>query len=279
MSILETIKAHKLEEVAQAKKRVSEASLREVAAAQPPARGFALAVRGGRPADQPRQPGRLPRVIAEVKKASPSVGVIRPDFDPVAIAQSYEHGGAAAISCLTDEKFFQGSIDYLRRIRAAVGLPVLRKEFMLDPWQVWEARAAGADAILLIAGFVGWPELAELRSAAREAGMDVLVEIHDLEELEGALTLAPDLLGVNNRKLRSADLATDLTVTESIAPHVPPCQGLISESGIRTAQDVRRLAAVGIDGILVGEHLMREADPGAAITTRLGLGATPAIMS
>lgn len=274
MKILERIHQQKQLEVAQAHQRLDMDQLRAEALAQPPCRGFARAIRGARAADQPRQPGRSPRnvsVIAEVKKASPSVGLIREDFDPVAIARSYETGGAAAISCLTDEKFFQGSLAYLRAIRGAVGLPILRKEFIIDPLQVWEARQAGADAILLIAGFVPWVRLAELRDTAHEAGLDVLLEIHHADELEDALALNPDVLGVNNRNLRTENFKTDLATTFDLAERVPPTQTFISESGIRTREDVERLAETGIDGILVGEHLMREADPGRAIAAKLGI--------
>jgi indole-3-glycerol phosphate synthase len=270
--ILTTIKAHKLEEVAAAKKATPVEALRDEAAAQAPARGFARAIRGERGGDEPRTAGRRPRLVAEIKKASPSAGLIRDPFDPVAIAEAYARGGADAISCLTDETFFKGSLTYLRMVRAAVALPVLRKEFILDPWQVWESRAAGADAILLIAGMVDWDMQAALRSEARAAGLDVLLEIHDAEELTPALALTPDVLGINNRNLRTPNLATDLATTRRIVPDVPPTVTLISESGIRTADDVRALAALGVDGVLVGEHLMREPDPGAAIASRFGLG-------
>lgn len=270
-NILERIREHKLAEVEAAKGRTDPAALRQAAAAAPPARGFARAIRGARAADEPRRPNPRPRVIAEVKKASPSAGVIRPDFDPVAIARTYEAHGAACISCLTDERFFQGSLEYLKQVRAATGLPILRKEFMLDPFQVWEARAAGADAILLIAGFIPWADLAALREEARAAGLDVLFEIHSAEELEPALALTPDVLGINNRNLREERFSTNLATTLELAPRVPPTLTFISESGIRSRQDVARLAACAVDGILVGEHLMREPDPGAAINEMLGL--------
>lgn len=270
--ILTTIRNHKLGEVAEARQRRTLDELKREAAAQPPARGLARAMRGDRAADEPRRPGRRPRLLAEIKRASPSAGLIREDFDPVALACSYAAGGADAISCLTDEKFFKGSLDYLRAVRGAVDLPVLRKEFIIDPWQVWEARAAGADAVLLIAGIIDWSAQAELREEARAAGLDVLLEIHSDEELEPALELRPDLLGINNRNLRTRDLHTDLSTTLRLAPRMPAEIVLLSESGIRTADDVRQLAALGIDGVLVGEHLMREPDPGAAIAGRLGLG-------
>lgn len=271
MNILDRIREQKKLDVAAAKAIVSEAQLVEVAAERAPARGFARAIRGGRSPLEPRAAGRAPRLIAEVKKASPSAGVIREDFDPVAIARAYKAGGAAAISCLTDETFFQGSLNFLKRIRKAVWLPILRKEFIIDPYQVWEARAAGADAILLIAGFIDWGLLRELRETAREAALDVLMEIHAAGELEPALALAPEVLGINNRDLRAEPMTTRLETTAQLAPHVPPCLPLVSESGIRSREDVQMLADLGIDAILVGEHLMRERDPGAAIAQRLGI--------
>ncbi len=271
MRILDQIKANKLEEVERAKSDAPLESLRESAAGMPPPRGFARAIRGGRDPNAPRVPDGPVQVIAEVKKASPSVGVIREDFDPAAIARSYATGGAAAISCLTDGKFFQGSLDDLRQVRRAVELPLLRKEFMLDPYQVWEARAVGADAILLIAGFVDGEQLAAIRQEARSAGLDVLVEIHHASELASALDLEPDVLGINNRDLRTQDFHTDLATTLDLAATVPPTQTLISESGIRASEDVERLASVGVDGILVGEHLMRQAEPGAAIGDQMGV--------
>jgi indole-3-glycerol phosphate synthase len=270
-NILDRIKETKLVEVAAAQLTMPVAELRAACAEKSPPRGFARALRGDRGPTAPRTPGRLPRVVAEVKKASPSAGVIRPDFDPAKIALSYERHGAAAISCLTDTPWFQGSLDALRAVRGAVKLPVLRKEFMLDPYQVWEARAAGADAILLIAGFVEWSMQRRLADTAREAGLDVLLEIHGVAELEPALALGPDVLGINNRNLRTPNLVTDLSISQLLVPQVPPELTLISESGIRTAEDVQTLAALGIDAILVGEHLMRTPDPGQAIHTCLGL--------
>jgi indole-3-glycerol phosphate synthase len=275
MKIWRAIREVKEAEVAGTRRRRTAAQFQADCAGLPAARGFAAAIRGGRRKTQPRAPHAGLQVIAEVKKASPSVGLIRADFDPVAIARAYEAGGAAAISCLTDERFFQGSLEYLRAIHAAVGLPVLRKDFLIDPIQVWEARAAGADAVLLIAGFIDWEALAGLREAARTAGLDVLLEIHGAEELERALALEPEVLGINNRNLRSDGFVTDLAVSETLAPRVPAGVTLISESGIRTRADVERLGRLGIDGILVGEHLMRHPDPGAAIAEVLGLGRRP----
>ncbi len=271
MGILDEIKAVKLREVAAAKQATPQAKLEEVCAALAPIRPFAAAIRAGRAPNAPRRPGLPPRVIAEIKKASPSVGVIREDFNPTAIARAYHRGGAAALSCLTDEQFFKGSLSYLRLIRAAVPLPILRKDFIVDPYQVWEARAAGADAILIIAG-LNPPEVQRaIRRAARAAGLDALIEIHGPDELDEALDLEPDLLGINNRNLRTREFVTDLRVTLDLIPSVPPALTLISESGIRGRDDIARLASAGVDGILVGEHLMREPDPGAAIAEKLGI--------
>ena len=271
MTILEAIRQHKLKEVAVARREIPLERLEGACAGLEPARGLARAIRAGRPPDAPRATDRPPRLIAEIKRASPSAGVIRADFDPSAIAGRYAACGAAAISVLTDEHYFQGNLGYLRLVRARTTLPILRKDFMIDPYQVWEARAAGADAILIIAG-LNPPDLQqEIRDAARRAGLDALVEIHGEPELEEALALEPDLLGINNRDLRGPELRTRLETTERLVPLVPPEMTLVSESGIRDRSDVEALRKLGIDGILVGEHLMREPDPGAAISDRLGI--------
>lgn len=272
MGVLERIVEYKREFIARRKEAEPLAVLERAVSKAPAPRGFAAALKGRRGSTGERVPGDVLRIVAEVKKASPSKGIIRADFDPAEIARSYEAGGAAGISVLTDEKFFQGSLENLRRVRAAVSLPVLRKEFILDPYQIVEARAAGADAVLLIAGMIPWNLQRELRRTAREQGLDVLLEIHGPEELEPAMELEPDVLGVNNRDLRSPDLRTDLAVSEALAASIPAGVVWMSESGIRDRADIARLAALGADAALVGEHLMREPDPGAAIWEKLGCG-------
>lgn len=271
MNILEQIVSYKREFVAVAKIANPIEHVREAADQAAPTRGFVRALRGTREANGAREPQATLRVVAEIKRASPSKGLIRADFDPAWLARSYESGGASAISVLTDVKYFQGSLDALRDARATTTLPILRKEFMIDPYQVYEARAVGADAILLIAGMIPWDAQAELRQLAREIGLDVLLEIHDAGEVDEALKLSPDVLGINNRNLRTKDLATDIARTEELLPLIPASQTLISESGIRDYADTARLAQLGVDGILVGEHLMRQPDPGAAISDKLGI--------
>ena len=251
--ILATILARKAEEV---RERSAALPLRELAArceGLPPTRGFADAVQAKISAGQAA-------VIAEVKKASPSKGLIRPDFDPAQIARSYERGGAACLSVLTDVDFFQGHDDYLRQARAACALPVLRKDFVVDAWQVYEARARGADCILLIVAALGDAALAELSNLAMDLGMDVLVEVHDLDELERALQVAAPLVGVNNRNLRSFEVSLDTTLELRAA--VPPDRILVTESGIATREDVARMRAAGVDAFLVGESFMRAPEPG-----------------
>jgi len=261
--ILANIVAHKRTEVAAAKERLSPEACKEQALASPLPRNFFAAVT--RPA------GQL-RVIAEVKKASPSAGVIRPDFDPVAIARAYYENGAAAISCLTDEKFFQGSLSYIQQIKDAVPLPVLRKDFIVDPYQIYEARLAGADAVLLIAECLPDDgQLIDLLILATELKLTTLVEVHDVENL---LRVRPHigfplpqytLLGVNNRNLKT--MTTNLNHTLRLLDMVEDLDILVSESGICTHEDIHRLAQAGVHRVLVGEHLMRQNDIGAALKT------------
>ncbi len=252
-AFLREILARKREEVRERSAVRGLASLEAGIREQAPARGFAAAlVRAVAAGDA--------AVIAEAKKASPSKGVIRADFDPVQIATSYARGGATCLSVLTDIDFFQGSDEYLRQARAACDLPVLRKDFTLDPYQVVEARAIGADAVLLIVAALSDGQLLELEHCAREVGLDVLVEVHDEAELERALALDTPLVGVNNRDLRSFD--TSLQVTLDLLPRVPEDRLAITESGIHSRDDVERMRERGVHAFLVGETFMRAADPG-----------------
>ena len=254
-TILQRILETKAEEVAARSRELDLESLTHIAAEQPPARGFAARLRAAAISG--------PAVIAEVKKASPSAGVIRPDFQPAAIASSYERGGAACLSVLTDEQYFQGCDAYLSQARAACALPVLRKDFLVTPWQVWESRALGADCVLLIVAALERDRLQELDGLAREAGLDVLVEVHDESELEAALATGAELVGVNNRDLHH--FTTDLGTTERLRPRVPQDRTLVTESGIHTHEDVNRLRRAGADAFLVGEAFMRAEDPGMAL--------------
>ncbi len=207
-------------------------------------------------------------LIAEIKRASPSAGVIREDFDPVQLAKTYAAAGATCLSVLTDKPYFQGEAEHLRAARGAVGMPVLRKDFMLDPWQIYESRAMGADCVLLILAALSDGRAREMEELARALDMDVLAEVHNRHELDRALGLETQLIGINNRDLKT--LRTSLEITEELAPHVPSDRFLIAESGIRTHADVRRLADAGAHCFLVGESLLRQPDVGEATRALLG---------
>jgi indole-3-glycerol phosphate synthase len=260
--ILDKILLHKREEVGALRKKYSLQSLADLAAAQTAPRGFAAALRA--------RAASGAAVIAEIKKASPSRGVIRQNFDPPALAADYAAGGAACLSVLTDERFFLGHAEHLKQARAACALPVLRKDFTVDALQVAEARALGADAVLLIAAALSPPQMSELAAAARELALDVLVEIHDRHELEQAHRArlpAGWLLGVNNRDLRTFE--TRLENTLELLPHLPAGTEVVTESGIGVAADVARMRAAGVHRFLVGESLMRADSPGAALKALL----------
>lgn len=255
-TVLDRILTRKQEEVAARKAALPQAEVEAQARDAAATRGFVAAL-------ERRVAAGQPGVIAEVKKASPSKGVIRADFDPAAIAASYEQAGAACLSVLTDADFFQGSEAYLQQARNACALPVLRKEFIIDPWQVWETRALGADALLLIVMALEPQQLQDLHATARAAGLDVLVEVHDQAELELALQLDGALIGINNRDLKTFD--TSLGVSLGLRAQVPARRLLVSESGIHAPEDVARLRAANIHAFLVGEAFMRDPQPGAAL--------------
>lgn len=254
--ILNKILATKVEEIAAAQAKISLAKVQALAAQQAPARDFVGAIRNkiaeGKAA-----------VIAEIKKASPSKGVIREDFKPAEIAASYEQGGAACLSVLTDEQYFQGSADYLKQARAACTLPVLRKDFMVDVYQVYEARAMGADCILLIAAALTLPQMQQLESVAHSLGMAVLVEVHNGEELAQAVQLTTPLLGINNRNLRTFEVTLDTTL--GLLDKITSDKIVVTESGIFTTDDVELMRDNAVNTFLVGEAFMRQENPGAEL--------------
>ncbi len=254
-SILKKILETKADEVVSRSRTLDLAAVSAMAREKPAARGFAgrvtaLAASG-------------PAVIAEIKKASPSAGVIREDFHPAEIAVSYETAGAACLSVLTDEQYFKGSDAYLEQARQACSLPVLRKDFLIDPWQVHESRLLGADCVLLIVAALGHDQLQDLDGLAREIGLDVLVEVHNEHELEAALSTGAELIGVNNRDLHT--FTTDLATSERLRPMIPVQRTMVTESGLNNAGDVSRMRQANINAFLVGEAFMRADDPGLAL--------------
>ena len=257
ITILDKIIHWKRDEVGHRRQAQPIKAVQAEMALAPPPRDFASALRASGVS-----------LIAEVKRASPSKGLLRPDLNPVALACEYERNGASAISVLTDEHFFQGSLDHLRAVRQSVGLPVLRKDFVIDPYQVYEARAAGADAVLLIVAALSDAALKTLHQLVQQLGMAALVEVHNGAELEQALAVDPGIVGVNNRDLRTFEV--DLETTARPRPRVPPGVVLVAESGVRTPDDVARLAAIGADAMLVGEALVRAADVGQKVRQLTG---------
>jgi indole-3-glycerol phosphate synthase len=258
MTILDEIVVSKRREVAVARQRLPLEELLSQSEVAPPVRNFRAALAGSGPI----------RLIAEIKKASPSAQVIRPQFDPIAIARTYQAHNATCLSVLTDSPYFQGHLEDLTRVRASVEIPLLRKDFLIDDYQVVEARAAGADAILLIAEILDDASLNRFLERARHLGMSALVEFHDEANLPRVLASGADLIGINNRNLRN--FSTDLEHTLRLRDRIPPEVVVVSESGIRTRRDVERLAAAGVSAILVGESLMRAKDIGLAVEQLLG---------
>jgi indole-3-glycerol phosphate synthase len=258
--ILDDIVAGRREDLAQSKRSRSEAELRQLPLFDEERRGFEGSLRRDRPA-----------IIAEVKKASPSRGLIRADFDPVGIATAYAAGGATAVSVLTEPRFFQGSLEHLAAVRKAVSLPLLRKDFVIDAYQIVEARAWGADAVLLIVAILDDGQLRELLAATAESGLDALVEAHTASEVERAVAAEASLVGINNRDLRT--FVTTLETAERLGKLVPDSAVRIAESGIETREDLTRLESCGFHAFLIGESLMRSADPAARLRQLRGCGA------
>jgi len=252
-TILKKILDRKAEEISERQARTSLTELEASIASLEPCREFSRAL-------EERISQKRPAVIAEIKKASPSKGLIREDFEPAAIAESYAENGAACLSVLTDKDFFQGDEVYLQQARAACKLPVIRKDFMVDPWQIAESRAIGADCILLIVAALAPEQLTELADSARHYDMDFLVEVHNQEELELALSLDAGLIGINNRDLHT--FKTSLDVTFDLLPHIPEGVAVVTESGIHIREDVQEMLDHGVYGFLVGESFMRAAEPG-----------------
>jgi len=261
VTILERILQVKRHEVAAARSRTPLEAMEKQARVAAPARDFVGALRA-------KISAGAPAVIAEAKRASPSKGLLRADFDPASIARSYERAGAACLSVLTDREFFQGAPEHLAAARAACALPVLRKDFVVEPYQVYESRAMGADCILLIAACLARQDMQGLEGLAREVGLAVLVEVHNREELDSALALKTPLIGVNNRDLRTFE--TRLETTVELLPRVGPGRILVSESGITSSEDVGRLQQAGVSAFLVGESFMRAPDPGLALKNIFG---------
>ena len=257
-TILDRIISRKREEILQSKQQVSHQQIKEQLSSAPPVRDFLFELKSAVEIG----------LIAEVKKASPSAGLIRDDFDPVAIAREYQNSGANCISCLTDEHFFQGHLEYLTQIRSAVSVPVMRKDFLIDLYQVDEARVAGADCVLLIAECLNNVELKSLYDRTRELGMHALIEIFEPENIPRVLALDPPMLGINNRNLKTFETTLDHTL--QLIPHLPSDLLIVSESGIQTNDDVRRLQKSGVGAILVGESLMRCANISIAVKDLMG---------
>lgn len=260
MRMLDEILAHKRDEIVRKKSKVSEAGFREMAHENPSPGGLCDALKATIEQDRPA-------VIAELKRASPSRGVIREDFDPTALARSCQRGGAAALSVLTDSKYFKGSGVVLELARRGSTLPILRKDFILDPYQVYESCAMGASAILLIVAALSDDELKELQQLARTFGLDVLVEVHDGEELDRAASTGAELIGINNRDLQTFDVNLDTTV--QLAPQVPENAVVVTESGIHTPGDIAKIRTCGVQAFLIGEDLMRADDPGTRLAELL----------